>query len=97
MSNRKMSAKQFLAKYPAAEINTNTLLDIGCPKCGNRGWFRIKITTMANAEDDGTSGNDGDHEWGQDSRIECRECWHRGVVRAFTFKGLDALIEKEDK
>lgn len=90
----KLTARQFLKKFPESRANDNCLLDMGCPECGNRDNFHIDFTGTANVFDDG-SDDEGDHEW--EGRSPCRcDCGHTGTVLGFTFNGLDDLIVQED-
>jgi DNA-directed RNA polymerase subunit RPC12/RpoP len=93
-----MTPQEFKAKFPERkeDINTNCLEDIACPKCGNRGDFKILVSAFATVCDDGIDGTE-DTEWDEQSHIMCKDCMHEGIVKDFTIKGLDDfLIEMED-
>jgi hypothetical protein len=91
---KKLTAKQWLKKFPTEESRTHSLLEnIGCPKCGQREWFKMSFTGTCEVYDD-SSIDIGDHEWNNKSSCSCR-CGHHGTVGDFTFKGLDALIDQK--
>ena len=92
---RKLTVAQLLKKFPDwSEPNENCLEDIACPNCGNRYRFGIVGTTKFDVQDDGSSGNEGDHEWDENSITSCDDCRHAGVLSDFTFEGLDAELER---
>ena len=68
-----------------------------CPECGNTELkVEVVITTMAHLtqEADGnfqTDDRGGDHEWGNDSHMECANCGHSG--KAATFRVPDDYLE----
>ena len=90
---RKLTARQFLKKFPDSEQNENCLEDMGCPECGNRERFKIEMTAVIEICDEGTEDH-GDTEWDDKSYCECFVCSLSGKVRNFTFKGLDDLIHE---
>lgn len=88
---RKMNARQFLKKFPESELMENYLVDMGCPECGGRFGFKVGFHGTCQVFDDGTD-DIGDHQWTDSSSCICDHCGHGGVVKDFTFKGLDDLI-----
>ena len=88
-----MTAKQFIKKFPDAEINENCLEDIACPQCGSRGGFSIQFTGTCDAYDDGTE-DAGDHEWDADSDCSCNSCDRASSVKYFAIEGLDDALRE---
>jgi hypothetical protein len=89
---RKLTARRFLAQFPDSTPNHGLLENMGCPKCGQRDYFRIEFRGLARVDDD-SSDDSGDHEWEAKSYCRCGTCDHSGKVRDFTFKGLEELID----
>jgi len=91
---RKLTARQLIRKFPEMHCNSNCLENIACPICGNRDEFKVEVLTRASLTDDGTDAEVGDHEYSENSYIECFSgtCRHHGRVRDFTFPGLDELL-----
>lgn len=87
-----MTAKDFLEKYPNAELNENCLEDIACPKCGNRTSFNVEAKTTAVLFDDGTDRTIGGMEYDEDSYFKCRKCSFHCQLKVFMIEGLDDLI-----
>lgn len=89
---RKLTAAQFVKKYPDTEINENCLTDIACSTCGQRESFRVESKIMAEVCDNGTDRDESDCEWGEDSRCDC-PCGESSKLHRFTIAGLDELLE----
>jgi hypothetical protein len=63
--------------------NTNCLLGIRCPECGNEGRFYISALVTANVTDEGAEAR-GDMEWDGGSAILCPQCERAGKVDDFS-------------
>jgi len=88
-----MSAKHFLKAFPATStINHNCLVDMGCPKCGQRDSFKVFYSTRGLFTDEGMESEIGsDQEW--DSKgVECGACQHTTALSAFRHPGLDDAL-----
>ena len=89
-----LTLEELIEKHSLLKPNTNCLLDIACPKCGNRDNFGIVGKCEFDVEDDGSSGNESDHEWDERAHTRCKECGHEGSLATFTFDGLDEKLEE---
>lgn len=56
--------------------NTNCLEGKRCPKCKSYGPFRIQATVWLDINDEGSSADDDDHEYDDDSMAHCPKCNH---------------------
>lgn len=92
-----MNTKEFFHKYPDAPRNTNCLVDVGCPNCGNRYEFFIAATALFIFGDDGTSNFEGDVDYDETAFAVCRECHEPSRLSDFYFLGLDKLYEARDR
>lgn len=92
-----MTPEEFVAKHPKSERMVNCLEDIACPHCGNREQFKVEIKTVGELRDDGTDAEVGDHEYDDDSYIECCKCARHGAIAGFTIKGLDDLLTEKGR
>lgn len=93
---KRLTAKQFVKKFPDAEKNEGLLENMACPTCGNRSMFHIQFSGMAEVSED-TSEDAGNHEWSEKSVCRCKgDCPEHGKVKDFTIKGLDELIESAE-
>jgi hypothetical protein len=63
--------------------NTNCLVGVKCPKCGQQDCFEIAAKIMVRVTDDGTEDMEGNYEWDQDARCLCTECGFQNRLRAF--------------
>ena len=87
-------AQKFLKRFPNSEPNSNVLVDIACPQCGQREVFKIAYSTFGIFIDAGEEEQDGDQEWLRSIACKSGECDHSGTLREFTHRGLDDLIEQ---
>jgi hypothetical protein len=62
--------------------NTNCLADIKCPKCGNKGQFKINANATFSLTDDGII-DYADVDWDDDSQITCVSCNKTGKIKEF--------------
>ena len=62
--------------------NTNCLVNIKCPDCGNEDRLRIAATAVFTVTDDGTD-DYGDVEWDDNSYAECAERHRHGTLKDF--------------
>lgn len=88
---RKLTAEQFVKKFPDSEIMENCCMDKACSTCGARDGFRIQATITALVFDDGTDRDESDCEYDEDSRCDC-DCGESGQLHRFTIEGLDDLL-----
>lgn len=87
-----MTVHTFITKFPdVEEINTNSLVDLACPKCGDRAAFYIQVTAGALVCDMGVDETQ-DPEWDDDSYCRCRNCGHHATIEKFTINGLDSFL-----
>jgi len=86
-----MTAKQFIQKYPDAEVNENCLEDIACPHCGNRDRFRVEGRTMFTMTDNGEDDH-ADLEYDDDCFAICEYCHEGNKYSYFRIAGLDKLL-----
>jgi hypothetical protein len=100
---KQMTPAEFLAKFPndpqhAEPKNEDSLiLDMACPKCGQRDRFDIAVSQMMEVYDDETD-SCGDTEWDEHSYCRCGKCDNGGEVKDFTIEGLDdAIAEQEEE
>jgi Zn ribbon nucleic-acid-binding protein len=63
-------------------VNSNCLLGIKCPDCGNEDRFYIQSTAVMYVTDDGAECR-GDTEWNEDSHAECPQCERSGKLALF--------------
>lgn len=82
-----MNATTFRKRFPQAGTNDNCLTNIGCPKCGSRGPFRVQVLTVVEMHDDGTDDHEDTEPTGRFT--ECKKCGHSGRDRTFWISGLD--------
>lgn len=88
----RLTAAQFLDKYPDTESKADTLLeDMACPECGQRHRFHITFTGVCEVTEDGSE-DAGDHEWTNESTCRCGHCDASATVLDFTIDGLDAAL-----
>ncbi len=92
---RKLTARQLLDKFQIKSANQNCLRDMACPSCGERDTFQIEMKAVIRIHDEGTEDHE-DTEWDGKSYCACgrSECPQAGLVRDFTFPGLDDLLEQ---
>lgn len=63
-----------------------------CPKCGSTDnlevvvevWATLIQTDDDNLETDTSTPDDGDHEWGDNSAMRCRDCDFSDIAEKFT-------------
>ena len=68
----------------AQNPNTNCLEGMQCPKCESFGPFNIRISQIAEVNDDGVEDAHGDNEWDDESYCQCIECGESGTVKEFS-------------
>lgn len=83
-----MKASTFRKRFPDAETNSNCLVDVACPECGNRDSFRVQVVTVVEMSDDGTDGHEDTENTGRFT--QCVSCGHEGRDSLFHVEGLDA-------
>lgn len=66
----------------ATSKNTNCLMDMRCPRCGNDDELRIVVSGIASVTDDGMT-LVGDTEWDGGSFCQCPVCDHDGIAHDF--------------
>jgi len=76
--------------------NTNCLVGMKCPSCGNLGPYQILATSMFTVSDSGTD-EYANVEWSGDSLCICMACRHNGTVEGFksTSARVSTLTEDE--
>jgi len=57
-----------------------------CPTCGGTDDLVIEARTWIALREDGTDADGSDHEWDEDSRIDCIECGNSAKVFQFQIK-----------
>lgn len=72
-----------------AELNTNCLESMKCPKCSSLGPFGMNILQRVMVSDEGTDTPQGDCEWDDTTFCMCAECGFEGTVA-------DYYIEKKE-
>lgn len=93
---KKLTAKEWVEKFydEDTQINTDYLVDIACPECGERDDFVIETRCFLNFQDDHYEIRD-QPDLEPDDYIRCRNCDASKDIRIFTVNGLDELIEKK--
>ena len=66
--------------------NTNSLLGVKCPKCGQEDAFKIEAKIMVFVTDDYTEDQGGDYFWDESSPCHCTTCDFSGTLASFTTK-----------
>jgi Zn ribbon nucleic-acid-binding protein len=77
-------------------VNTNCLVGIKCPDCGNEDSFYIQSTAVMYVTDGGAECR-GDTEWNDDSHTECPQCERSGKLADFRAKPPVAAEAKGDR
>ena len=94
-----LTLKQFIRKFNPDQHwdrNNDSLVDIACPRCGNRILFEIECTAFYSVTDSGIQDQTFDADWTVHSPIQCtsqdQQCGHIGFVKDFTVPGLDRYL-----
>ena len=67
--------------------NIGYLKDLECPKCDQRGPFRIGCAVLVEYDDDGPISHSM-HEWDESSYCQCARCGRDGVIKDFISRQL---------
>lgn len=91
------TAEELLKKFPKMEhcdaLPESCMLDIACPKCGQREAVEVHCMVWATLREDGTELDTQDASYEPRSACKCPVCEHEAELLDFTFLGLDKLID----
>lgn len=91
-----MTPQQFHEQFPTnTTTNANCLLDIACPRCGQRDRFFINANVTVEVTEDGTGDIEQGFEWDETSHCLCGECKYGNWLAGFMIAGLDDFLSKK--